>query len=53
MEAVKIKEGVKLAMELSKEANGFFQHNQPWVLAKSEKAEDRYVSAAGFVVAVR
>lgn len=37
MEAVKIKEGLKIAMEFSSACNVYFQEQQPWALAKTNK----------------
>lgn len=41
MEAVKLKEGLKTAMEFSSECNGYFQQFKPWDLNKSEDTKER------------
>ena len=38
MEAVKLKDGLRLAMSYSTDCNGYFQGNKPWDLAKSDRA---------------
>lgn len=37
MEDVKLKDGIKTAMEYSSNCNVYFQDNKPWELAKSDK----------------
>lgn len=41
MEAVKLKDGLKTAMEYSSECNGYFQEFKPWDLNKSDDTKDR------------
>lgn len=36
MEGVKMKDGLRTAMEMSSDCNVYIQENQPWVLAKSD-----------------
>ena len=41
MEKVKLKEGLKKAMEYSSDCNGYFQQFKPWDLNKSDDTKDR------------
>jgi methionyl-tRNA synthetase len=36
-EGLKLKEGIKIYMEISSDANGYFTETEPWVLAKSDQ----------------
>ena len=38
MEAVKLKDGLRIAMSYSSDCNLYFQENKPWELAKTDKA---------------
>ena len=47
MEAVKLKDGLRLAMQYSSDCNQYFQDNKPWELAKSDKTRcDQVVNTA-------
>lgn len=37
MEGTKLKDGLRIAMEMSSDCNLYTQENQPWVLFKSDK----------------
>ena len=37
MEGTKLKDGLRITMEMSSDCNTYTQENQPWVLAKSDK----------------
>lgn len=39
MEAIKLKDGLKTAMAVSRAANGFFQEGAPWVLIKTDREQ--------------
>jgi len=41
MEAVKLKDGLKTAMEYSSDCNGYFQQFKPWDLNKKDDTKDR------------
>jgi len=41
MEQVKLKDGLKTAMEYSSDCNGYFQQFKPWDLNKAAETKDR------------
>ena len=50
MEAVKLKEGLKVAMEYSSECNLYLQEQKPWELAKKDPARCAQVVHTGLNV---